>query len=208
MTEATLAERILSITQEIGKIKATGRSPFGGTAKALSIGDVEDKVRPLLVKHGVVIRFKTRNLIRPSDGAREWVAEVTAVITDSKFVSDGQSFRGSMFWEDDWADSGGTPAAAYSFARKSYLKALFHIADTDEAPAPAAPRTATARAEANGGTPTPRLTTVSFESIGSACPECGDGDLGLKTLNDGRRFIGCSHYPQCKFTRQPEAQTA
>jgi len=195
----TLAERLLAITAEMPAIKATGKSPFS-KEPALSIGDVEDAVRPLLVKHGVLIHFQTRNLIAPSDGHREWVVEITAMVgrnLDEEFSA-------------DWADSGGTPAAAYSFARKSYLKQLFHIADGEDAvvPQPRGQTTATARAEANGGAPTPRLTTVSFESIGAACPDCGDGDLGLKTLSDGRRFIGCSHYPQCKFTRQPEGAPA
>lgn len=200
MSDVSLGERLMAITADVGKIKATGKSPFNPSQKALSISDVENALRPLLIKHKVAIRFSTRELTRIE---REWKADVTAFV--------GNVPEEGEFFQADWADCGGTPAAAYSFARKSYLKQLFHIADTDDAPVAAAPRgqnTATARAEANGGTPTARLTTVSFEPIGSACPECGDGDLGLKTLNDGRRFIGCSHYPQCKFTRQPEAQTA
>jgi hypothetical protein len=82
--------------------------------------------------------------------------------------------------------------------------------------------TAAARAAANGGTATPRLTTVSAEPISEPCPRCAypddlemhedsvgkryNGELQLKTLSDGRRFIGCSNYPDCKEMRQPEAQ--
>jgi DNA topoisomerase-1 len=34
-----------------------------------------------------------------------------------------------------------------------------------------------------------------------ACPSCGDGRLSLKLGKFGA-FIGCSNYPECKFTRQ------
>ncbi|MCU0909846.1 MAG: type I DNA topoisomerase [Rhodobacteraceae bacterium] len=34
-----------------------------------------------------------------------------------------------------------------------------------------------------------------------ACPVCGQGRLGLKTARSGGAFIGCSNYPDCRFTR-------
>ncbi len=34
-----------------------------------------------------------------------------------------------------------------------------------------------------------------------ACPKCGDGRLGLRLGKFGA-FIGCSNYPECRFTRQ------
>ncbi len=34
-----------------------------------------------------------------------------------------------------------------------------------------------------------------------ACPKCDDGLLSLKTSRYGA-FIGCSHYPECKYTRK------
>jgi DNA topoisomerase-1 len=34
-----------------------------------------------------------------------------------------------------------------------------------------------------------------------ACPSCGEGQLSLKLGKFGA-FVGCSNYPQCKFTRQ------
>ena len=129
---ATLAERILAITAEMPPIKATGKSPFS-KEPALSIEDVEDAVRPLLVKHGVLIRFKTRNLIRAE---KEWVAEVTACVGDTQYESHGETYSGEPGFQDDWADCGSTPAAAYSFARKSYLKQLFHIAGEDDSQQP------------------------------------------------------------------------
>ena len=33
------------------------------------------------------------------------------------------------------------------------------------------------------------------------CPTCSDGKLGLELGKYGA-FIGCSNYPECKFTRQ------
>ena len=34
-----------------------------------------------------------------------------------------------------------------------------------------------------------------------ACPTCGTGQLSLKLGKFGA-FIGCSNYPECKYTRQ------
>ncbi len=34
-----------------------------------------------------------------------------------------------------------------------------------------------------------------------ACPNCGEGRLSLKTARSGGAFIGCSNYPECRFTR-------
>ncbi|KFI28508.1 DNA topoisomerase I [Haematobacter missouriensis] len=33
------------------------------------------------------------------------------------------------------------------------------------------------------------------------CPLCGKGDLHLKTARFGSAFIGCSNYPECRYTR-------
>ena len=33
------------------------------------------------------------------------------------------------------------------------------------------------------------------------CRKCGNGRLGLKTARSGSAFIGCSNYPECRFTR-------
>jgi DNA topoisomerase-1 len=34
-----------------------------------------------------------------------------------------------------------------------------------------------------------------------ACPSCGTGRLALKTARSGGAFIGCSGYPECRYTR-------
>jgi DNA topoisomerase-1 len=33
------------------------------------------------------------------------------------------------------------------------------------------------------------------------CPNCGKGRLSLRTARSGGAFIGCSNYPECRFTR-------
>ena len=33
------------------------------------------------------------------------------------------------------------------------------------------------------------------------CPTCGSGRLSLKTARSGGAFIGCSNYPECRYTR-------
>ena len=33
------------------------------------------------------------------------------------------------------------------------------------------------------------------------CPRCGMGTLSLKTARSGGAFIGCSNYPECRYTR-------
>jgi DNA topoisomerase-1 len=40
-----------------------------------------------------------------------------------------------------------------------------------------------------------------------ACPKCGDGKLSLKLGKFGA-FIGCSHYPECRYTRPVLASAA
>lgn len=34
-----------------------------------------------------------------------------------------------------------------------------------------------------------------------ACPNCGAGRLSMRTARSGGAFIGCSNYPECRFTR-------
>ncbi|MEK6216910.1 MAG: type I DNA topoisomerase, partial [Boseongicola sp.] len=33
------------------------------------------------------------------------------------------------------------------------------------------------------------------------CPNCGEGRLSMRTARSGGAFIGCSRYPECRFTR-------
>ena len=45
------------------------------------------------------------------------------------------------------------------------------------------------------------------------CPNCGAGRLSMRTARSGGAFIGCSNYPECKYTRpfgppDPEAEAS
>ncbi len=39
------------------------------------------------------------------------------------------------------------------------------------------------------------------EKIGEKCPRCHEGDLVIKPTRDGGRFISCSNYPKCRYSR-------
>ncbi len=45
-----------------------------------------------------------------------------------------------------------------------------------------------------------RYTEPWLENIGVACPTCGIGDVIEKRSKKGRKFYGCSRYPDCDFT--------
>jgi DNA topoisomerase-1 len=45
------------------------------------------------------------------------------------------------------------------------------------------------------------------------CPNCGQGRLSMRTARSGGAFIGCSNYPECRYTRpfgppDPEAEAS
>jgi hypothetical protein len=108
---------------DVGGLKATGKNEYKNPA--LSIGDVEQGVRPLLAKHGVIVRFR---LDHEHGGLqkleqRTWQANVIATVENAETTE---------HFEEPWADTGATPAAAYSFVRKSYLKGLLHLAEGED----------------------------------------------------------------------------
>lgn len=47
------------------------------------------------------------------------------------------------------------------------------------------------------GFPDCRNTKPYFEKIGVTCPKCG-GDIVIKKTQKGRRYYGCSNYPECE----------
>lgn len=49
------------------------------------------------------------------------------------------------------------------------------------------------------GFPECRNTKPYIEKIGVKCPDCKDGDIIIKMSKKGRKFFGCSKYPECKF---------
>ncbi len=49
------------------------------------------------------------------------------------------------------------------------------------------------------GFPECRNTKPLIEKIGVKCPKCQDGDIVVKRSKKGRKFFGCSNYPECDF---------
>ncbi|HHX09424.1 MAG TPA: DNA topoisomerase I, partial [Chloroflexi bacterium] len=45
-----------------------------------------------------------------------------------------------------------------------------------------------------------RYTEPWLEKIGVTCPVCKMGDVIEKRTKSGRKFYGCSRYPECDFT--------
>ena len=48
--------------------------------------------------------------------------------------------------------------------------------------------------------PACRYTEPLLEKIGVTCPQCGIGDVVEKRTKKGRKFYGCSRYPDCDFS--------
>jgi len=117
----------LAVVQEAVSVKVTGANERG--TKAISIKDTERALRDLLASHGVITRWHRINLEsyeqKTSKGTMSmWrlhcrVSVINADDPEDKF-------------EDEWEDVGTNPSAAASFTRKSYYKALLHIADADD----------------------------------------------------------------------------
>lgn len=49
------------------------------------------------------------------------------------------------------------------------------------------------------GFPECRNTKPLIEKIGVKCPKCKDGDIVVKRSKKGRKFFGCSNFPECDF---------
>lgn len=49
------------------------------------------------------------------------------------------------------------------------------------------------------GFPDCRNTKPLLEEIGVKCPLCADGNVVVRRSKKGRRFYGCSNYPECQF---------
>lgn len=50
------------------------------------------------------------------------------------------------------------------------------------------------------GFPDCKNTKPYLEPTGVKCPKCGEGDVVERRTKKGRRFYGCSRYPECDFT--------
>jgi hypothetical protein len=123
----SLHDKICEITGKI-HVKPTGQTQQG--KPAFSIGDVEAEVGKLCAEYGIVTRWSMVSLESYQQATKEgemrmWLGSMLVKVIDA---ASGESF------EDPWIEIGTNPAAAASFNRKGYYKALFHIAEeADEA---------------------------------------------------------------------------
>lgn len=120
----TVYQRLAQVSAEVG-VKATGKTAQG--TPTLSIADVEDALRPLLAKHGLVTGYhwNAPPLIVGTEGKLTlWQADLTVWVA----TVDGAGDR----LEDRVFDIGSSPSAAVSFALKRYYRALFHLADAED----------------------------------------------------------------------------
>jgi DNA topoisomerase-1 len=49
------------------------------------------------------------------------------------------------------------------------------------------------------GFPQCRFTKPILEDTGAKCPRCGEGNIVARRSKKGRKFYGCSNYPECDF---------
>jgi len=49
------------------------------------------------------------------------------------------------------------------------------------------------------GFPDCKNTKPILKKVGVSCPECEDGEVIERKSRKGRRFFGCSNYPDCNF---------
>jgi hypothetical protein len=137
-----LYQKIATVQANLGDVEATGRSQYANSA--ISIGDVEHALRPLLADVGVVTRWQYVGLEQLDKAL--WRAHLRVIVSD-----------GETSFEDEWIDVGGNPMAATSFARKGYLKALFHLSEErDESGSTGTLGTPTTLATATGRPQAPR----------------------------------------------------
>lgn len=54
------------------------------------------------------------------------------------------------------------------------------------------------------GYPDCKNTKPIVEEIDVKCPKCGDGKVLIKKSRKGRKFYGCSNYPDCDFVSWSE----
>lgn len=130
----SLYQRLAAIASEV-KVTATGTTGRqAGNQRAISIGDVDEALGPLFVKHGVVSDYEfltepTSFKVPTRDGEMTmWLAQIVAHMAN---IDDkGDSIVRKL------ADIGSNPSAAVSFALKRWYRALFKLVeDDDDAPA-------------------------------------------------------------------------
>lgn len=165
-SKRNLHQRLAAIAREV-KVQATGTTGRqAGNQRAISIGDVDEALGPLFVKHGVVSDYEyvdePKSFKAPTrDGEMTmWQVGITAYIWNA---DDSQEHLSRKLY-----DIGSNPSAAVSFALKRWYRALFKLVEDDDD----APRVA----------PPPRPASAPVGTDGSN--GSGSDDVIPKTLQD------------------------
>lgn len=132
MPEKNLYQRMLAITEDAGAIGKTGKAASNmGGYEYHKIDDVEEHLRPLLVKHGVVAAPTLVSHTTESNptGKGSQVQFITEAVVDIHFINaDNPEERltvQSLGQGIDYSDKG--PGKAISYAVKTAYLCAFHL---------------------------------------------------------------------------------
>jgi len=215
-----LFQRLVMVKQAIGHVGKTAKAPpeMGGFMFT-PWEAVADRLGDILADHGIVLLPGMVSSEQHEAGTTRQGKTIyrTRVRIELTFVNaDKPEERETRPWEgegDDMADKGtqkaATSAEKYALMKLFLLGSLGGADDSDRGSPEAAGATrtrvvASAPPAANGNGSKARVKIVDTTPTGRNCPDCGDGDLVVKRLEDGNAFVGCSNYPNCKHTEKVE----
>lgn len=126
-----LHQRLLAIVEDAGALGKDGQTSYGERYKYHRIDDVVDHLRPLLVKHGVILLASVNHgglseAGTTSKGNTQWRAET---MVDLTFVNaDNPEDRHSVLsWGEGIDSSDKSVGKAISYALKNALLAIFWL---------------------------------------------------------------------------------
>ena len=125
-----LSQRILAISSDLGAVAKTGQMRGGGgTYEFHRIDDIEDKLRGLLIQHGVAVYPRVTHNSIECNVVRERAQYSTEVVVDLTLVNaedpTDQQVVSGYGQGLDYSDKG--PGKAMSYAIKSLYLFLFHL---------------------------------------------------------------------------------
>jgi hypothetical protein len=200
----TLHQRICAVSGALGPVERGSQNQY--RKPAVGIDDLEEALGPLLAEHGIVTEWSygrppfspddqpLRHLeMQGQDGTYGlWMAHLRCRLVNADDPADATDWA-------DWWDIGSNPMAATSFARKGFLKAVFHVAAAEDEGQPA-------RQERQDRPTAPTTAPRGPKRLAvpnRACGDCGDGLVVVY----GQRgsFIGHATYPSTCKSRVDEA---
>ena len=195
----TLHQKLLEVQKTVTHLQKTTQSGDGQYAYVGS-SQVLGAIREKMDEEGLLLQVQLIEHALHIDGAYSYLEKpqhFTEVVLEFTWVNvdipdDRESFR----WYGQGIDSGEKGVGkAYTYAEKYFLLKFLHVpTDKDDPDAHAAP--------IGGGKAAPRqqpAQQASGDGEFAPCPDCG-AVLQVRTRKDGGQFVGCSGYPQCKFT--------